>query len=188
MEVITQHHLGLVQVLGYLIGKRMEYRLNLANIRTISSLYQLSPKNMRKIWGSVQGERFWNMLKGNEVDEITTIIQQAPAQVVAASPVAAPVVAVPVEKNAAPSADDESNYITIKASMIGTFYRSSSPEKPPFVNVGDSINKGDAICIIEAMKLFNEIESDIDGKILKVLVEDSTPVEFDEPLFLIEPI
>ena len=79
------------------------------------------------------------------------------------------------------------NYITIKSPMIGTFYRSSNPETPPFVNVGDSIREGETICIIEAMKLFNEIESDVSGKIVKVLVENATPVEYDQPLFLIEP-
>jgi acetyl-CoA carboxylase biotin carboxyl carrier protein len=77
--------------------------------------------------------------------------------------------------------------VTIKSSMIGTFYRSSSPEKPSFVNVGDNIEEGDTICIIEAMKLFNEIESEISGKIIKVLVDDATPVEFDQPLFLVDP-
>ncbi|WP_375563374.1 acetyl-CoA carboxylase biotin carboxyl carrier protein [Bernardetia sp. OM2101] len=79
------------------------------------------------------------------------------------------------------------NYITVKSPMIGTFYRSSNPETPPFVNVGDSIKEGETICIIEAMKLFNEIESDVSGKIVKVLVENATPVEYDQPLFLIEP-
>jgi acetyl-CoA carboxylase biotin carboxyl carrier protein len=79
------------------------------------------------------------------------------------------------------------NYITVKSPMIGTFYRSSNPETPAFVNVGDSIKEGEAICIIEAMKLFNEIESDVSGKIVKVLVENATPVEYDQPLFLIEP-
>ena len=71
--------------------------------------------------------------------------------------------------------------------MIGTFYRSASPEKPSFVNVGDEIDDGDTICIIEAMKLFNEIESEVSGKIVKVLVDDATPVEFDQPLFLVDP-
>ncbi|MEE2953808.1 MAG: acetyl-CoA carboxylase biotin carboxyl carrier protein [Bacteroidota bacterium] len=83
--------------------------------------------------------------------------------------------------------DPKSNYMTIKSSMIGTFYRSASPEKPPFINVGDDIKPGDTICIIEAMKLFNEIESDVSGKIIKVLVDDATPIEFDQPLFLIDP-
>ena len=71
--------------------------------------------------------------------------------------------------------------------MIGTFYRSSSPESAPFINVGDSIKSGDTICIIEAMKLFNEIESEVSGKIIKVLVDDTSPVEFDQPLFLVDP-
>lgn len=82
---------------------------------------------------------------------------------------------------------ENSNLITIKSPMIGTFYRSSSPDKPPFVSVGDEIEKGSVICIIEAMKLFNEIEAEISGKIVKVLVDDSSPVEFDQPLFLVEP-
>jgi acetyl-CoA carboxylase biotin carboxyl carrier protein len=118
--------------------------------------------------------------KRGEVDEITTIIQQAPAQVVAA-----PVV--PAASTPAPAADENANYITIKASMIGTFYRSSSPETPTFVNVGDTIKEGDTLCIIEAMKLFNEIESEVSGKIVKVLVDDSSPIEFDQPLFLVDP-
>ena len=84
-------------------------------------------------------------------------------------------------------AEDTSKLLTIKSPMIGTFYRSPSPDKPVFVNVGDEIQPGKPICIIEAMKLFNEIESDIKGKIVKVLVDDSTPVEYDQPLFLVEP-
>ena len=126
--------------------------------------------------------------KRGEVDEITTIIQQAPAQVVAA-PVAVPAASTPVAVPAAstPAADENENYITIKASMIGTFYRSSSPEPPSFVNVGDVIKEGDTLCIIEAMKLFNEIEAEVSGKIVKVLVDDTTPIEFDQPLFLVDP-
>ncbi len=89
--------------------------------------------------------------------------------------------------NSKKESDDDSNYITINASMIGTFYRSPSPDTPPFVNVGDTIKKGDTLCIIEAMKLFNEIESEVSGKIMKVLVDDITPIEFDQPLFLVDP-
>ena len=81
----------------------------------------------------------------------------------------------------------DSQYVTIKASMIGTFYRSSGPDKDAFVNIGNEIKEGDVICIIEAMKLFNEIESEISGKVIKVLVDDNTPVEFDQPLFLVDP-
>ena len=87
----------------------------------------------------------------------------------------------------AETAADSGNYEEVKSPMIGTFYRSASPEKPPFVGVGDEVKKGDVICIIEAMKLFNEIEAEISGKIVKVMVDDSTPVEYDQPLFLIEP-
>lgn len=82
---------------------------------------------------------------------------------------------------------DNENYITIKAPIIGTFYRRSSPDKEPFINVGDKIEEGQALCIIEAMKLFNEIESEFSGTIVKVLVEDMSPVEYDQPLFLIDP-
>lgn len=105
----------------------------------------------------------------------------APALPAAASAPAAP--AAP----ATPAADDSSKYITIKAPMIGTLYRSASPEAPLFVNVGDEVKKGQVICIIEAMKLFNEIESEVSGRIVKVLAENATPVEYDQPLFLVDP-
>ena len=82
---------------------------------------------------------------------------------------------------------EDENLITVKAQMIGTFYRSPSPEKPPFVEVGSIIKPGDKLCIIEAMKLFNEIESEVSGKIVKVLTDDVSPVEFDQPLFLVDP-
>ena len=92
----------------------------------------------------------------------------------------------PTQQEAA-SITEDNKYITIKSPMIGTFYRSAGPGKPQFVNIGDSIESGKVICIIEAMKLFNEIEADISGKIIKVLVEDGKPVEYDQPLFLVEP-
>jgi|TARA_B110000438_G_scaffold92534_1_gene92038 acetyl-CoA carboxylase biotin carboxyl carrier protein len=82
---------------------------------------------------------------------------------------------------------ENSNHITIKSPMIGTFYRSSTPESEPFINVGDSITSGQTICIIEAMKLFNEIESELSGKVIEVLIDDTSPVEFDQPLFIIDP-
>lgn len=125
--------------------------------------------------------------RGSADEDEATTSKREPAQVmvapsVSATPVAAIEVSTPV-----PAADENSNYITIKASMIGTFYRSTSPESPPFVSVGDTIKKGDTLCVIEAMKLFNEIESEISGKIVKVLVDDSTPIEFDQALFLVDP-
>ena len=82
---------------------------------------------------------------------------------------------------------DESNYITVKSPMIGTFYRTPGPGNPPFVNVGDEVKKGQPLCVIEAMKLFNEIESEVSGKIVKILIDDASPVEYDAPLFLIDP-
>jgi acetyl-CoA carboxylase biotin carboxyl carrier protein len=120
------------------------------------------------------------------------IIVQATAPAlapVAAAPVAAAPVAAPAAAPAAPApaASDDSKYITVKSPMIGTFYRSSGPDKEPFVSVGQSINKGETVCIIEAMKLFNEIEAEVSGKIVKVLVDDASPVEYDQPLFLVDP-
>lgn len=103
------------------------------------------------------------------------------------APVAAPVLT-PVPTEEAPKAKEEdSNHITIKSPMVGTFYSRPTPEKPMFVNVGDQVEIGKVICILEAMKLFNEIESEVSGKIIKVLVEDGTPVEYDQPLFVVDP-
>jgi len=117
-----------------------------------------------------------------------TVVQQA-----------APVVQTPViaesekpttmspENQQKSASEAESKYVTIKSPIIGTFYRKPSPDKPAFVEIGDSISEGSVLCVIEAMKLFNEIESEVSGKIVKALVEDSMPVEFDQPLFLIDP-
>ncbi len=121
---------------------------------------------------------------------IPTHMPQAMHQPIAAAPVAAaPAPAPAAEAKAAPAEkeDDTANYIEVKSPMIGTFYRKPSPDKKEFVNVGDSISVGDTVCVIEAMKLFNEIESEVSGKIVKVLVDDTTPVEYDQPLFLIAP-
>lgn len=111
----------------------------------------------------------------------------APAAATAAAP--APAAATPAAAAPAAAANDDNNprYKQIKSPMVGTFYRSSGPDKPPFIKVGDSIDVGNKVCIIEAMKLFNEIESEIKGKVVKVLVEDASPVEYDQPLFLIDP-
>ena len=118
----------------------------------------------------------------------TTYIQQMPALApqVASAPVAAPqVTSAPAE--ASLETAEDTNYITVKSPIIGTFYRKSSPDQPAFVEVGDTIKEGDVLCIIDAMKLFNEIESEVSGKIVKFLVDDATPVEFDQPLFLVDP-
>ena len=120
---------------------------------------------------------------------VTYAAAPAPAALVAQAPVAQPQATAPTASAApvaAPKADT-SNYVTIKSPMIGTFYRSANPESPMFVEVGDSVIEGKVVCIIEAMKLFNEIESEVSGRIVKILVENATPVEYDQPLFLVEP-
>lgn len=114
-------------------------------------------------------------------------IAAAPAPVAAAPAPVASSPAAPSAAPAAPKAEDTSKYITIKSPMIGTFYRTPSPDKPVFVNVGDEIKTGSVVCLIEAMKLFNEIESEVSGKIVKILVDNASPVEYDQPLFLVEP-
>ncbi|MBP7396610.1 MULTISPECIES: acetyl-CoA carboxylase biotin carboxyl carrier protein [Flavobacterium] len=123
-------------------------------------------------------------LEGNVTE--TTYVQQLPTQAAiqpAVIPQIAPVVATP---EAAPK-EDNSKFITIKSPIIGTFYRKPAPDKPVFAEVGSTIAKGDVLCVIEAMKLFNEIESEVSGKIVKILVDDMSPVEFDQPLFLVDP-
>nr|WP_321233878.1 acetyl-CoA carboxylase biotin carboxyl carrier protein [uncultured Psychroserpens sp.] len=119
----------------------------------------------------------------------TTYVQQIPVSqpVAQAIPTAAPAPAAAAPAAEAPAASDDAKYITIKSPIIGTFYRKPSPDKPVFVEVGSSIGEGDVLCVIEAMKLFNEIESEVSGKIVKILVDDSSPVEFDQPLFLVDP-
>lgn len=127
---------------------------------------------------------------GSEAGDVTYVSQAAPMQMAPnqqapmqqAAPAAAPV----ATAETAPVSNDD-KYITVKSPIIGTFYRKASPDKPSFVEVGDSIKEGDTLCIIEAMKLFNEIESEVSGTIVKVLIDDSSPVEFDQPLFLVDP-
>jgi len=118
---------------------------------------------------------------------IINVPAAAPAYPAALAPAAAPA-AVPAPAAApAPAAEDDSKYVEVRSPMIGTFYRSPSPDKGPYVKVGDTISKGDTVCIVEAMKLFNEIESEVSGRIVKMLVEDAQPIEYDQPLFLVDP-
>jgi acetyl-CoA carboxylase biotin carboxyl carrier protein len=132
---------------------------------------------------SIEQKEFKITIKQKE-EHITQVVSAAPTQ-------AAPVYAAPAPAlQSAPSTVAEkpaSNTITIKSPMIGTFYRKSSPDKPNLTDIGSDITPGSVVCIIEAMKLFNEIESEVKGKIIKVLVEDASPVEYDQPLFLVEP-
>ncbi|MDT0643580.1 acetyl-CoA carboxylase biotin carboxyl carrier protein [Zunongwangia sp. F363] len=129
-------------------------------------------------------------------DEKETIVQQVPVQqqmptpqpqAPAPAPAPAPEQSSGAAGKDASAAEENSRHITVKSPIIGTFYRKPSPDKPSFVEVGDSIKEGDVLCVIEAMKLFNEIESEVSGKIVKVLVDDSSPVEFDQPLFVVDP-
>ena len=129
------------------------------------------------------------LIRKNPAQVVTATVAAPVAQQVIAAAPAAPVAqvsapAAPAAPAVAPAAD---NLITIKSPMVGTFYRSANPESPSFVNVGDDVKPGKVVCIIEAMKLFNEIESEISGKIVKVLVDNASPVEYDQPLFLVEP-
>ncbi len=121
---------------------------------------------------------------GNEA-----LVQQVPMAMQIPQQVVAPqeAVATPTTPVATPEPVEDDKYITIKSPIIGTFYRKPSPDKPAFANVGDTVSVGDTVCVIEAMKLFNEIESEVSGKIVKILVEDASPVEFDQPLFLVDP-
>ena len=154
------------------------------NLEEIKDLIKLVSKSgLGKV--EIEREGFRISIKGSQTEPI--MYQAAP--MVAAPVAAAPA---PVATSAAPvstdsSSNDDSKYITVKSPMIGTFYRTPGPDKDAFVNVGDNIQKGDKVCIIEAMKTFNEIESEISGKIVKVLVDNASPVDYDQPLFLVDP-
>lgn len=162
------------------------------NIKEIQDLIKFVAKSgVNEV--EIEQKDFKITIRTEHKSEERQIIVQAAAPAAQLAPVAAtPVAAAPAVTAApaaapAPAASDDSKYVTVKSPMIGTFYRSSGPDKDPFVSVGDMIGKGDTVCIIEAMKLFNEIESEVSGKIVKVLVDDASPVEYDQPLFLVDP-
>jgi acetyl-CoA carboxylase biotin carboxyl carrier protein len=138
---------------------------------------------------AIEQKDFKITIRTNQTPTIinTTVAAPTPAAPAVLPAAAAAPPAVIENKPAAPVVDN-SNYITIKSPMIGTFYRSATPDKPSFVNVGDEVTVGKVICIIEAMKLFNEIESEVSGRIVKVLVDNASPVEYDQPLYLVEPM
>lgn len=140
---------------------------------------------------SIEEKEFKITIKTNQQPTYVTAALPPVAAPAAPAPAAPAAPSVPVvsaaDAKAAATAQELANYITIKSPMIGTFYRSAGPDKPTFANVGDEIKAGQVVCIIEAMKLFNEIESEVSGRIVKVLVDNSSPVEYDQPLFLVEP-
>lgn len=124
------------------------------------------------------------MIQEHQPTQVISMPQQTMAPVM---PVAAAAPVAPSAVDSAEASDEDSKYVTVKSPMIGTFYRRPSPDKELFVNVGDEISEGTVVCIIEAMKLFNEIESEVSGKIVKILVDDQSPVEYDQPLYLVDP-
>jgi len=155
------------------------------NLEEIKDLIKLVSKSgLGKV--EIEREGFRISIKGSQSEQV--LVQAAPVMAAPAPIAAAPVAAPSNTGDAAPVAtSDDSKYITVKSPMIGTFYRTPGPDKDAFVNVGDSIQPGMKLCIIEAMKTFNEIESEVSGKIVKVLVDNASPVDYDQPLFLVDP-
>jgi len=182
--------LGAQFILNGLIipNKKLTKYLNTMDIKEIQNLIKFVAKSGASEVKLEMDDIKITIKTGSDND--TTFVQQLPMQgapmVQQQMPLqaAAPAAETPVESAAAV---EDSKYITIKSPIIGTFYRKAAPDKPVFVEVGTEIKEGDVLCVIEAMKLFNEIESEISGKIVKVLVDDSSPVEFDQPLFLVDP-
>lgn len=161
----------------------MEYKQIQELIKTINK------SNISEL--SIEEGEFKITIKQDFSSNTQYVVAAPPAPVQMAAPAAAPAAtpaAAPAKAAAAPEAEKATNQIVIKSPMIGTFYRSPSPDKPVFVNVGDEIKKGHVLCIIEAMKLFNEIESEMNCRVVKVMADDNTPVEYDQPLFIVEPM
>lgn len=136
----------------------------------------------------IERDDFKITIKTKSVSQKHIIVDdfQTPTTIPSNQPITQAIQEVNSQETPEPNLEND-NQVTIKSPIIGTFYRKSSPDKPPLVEVGQSIEKGDILCVIEAMKLFNEIESDFSGKIVKILVDDQSPVEFDQPLFIIDP-
>ena len=155
------------------------------NLEEIKDLIKLVSKSgLGKV--EIEREGFRISIKGSQSEQV--LVQAAPVMAAPAPVAAAPVAMASSAGDAAPvAASDDSKYITVKSPMIGTFYGTPGPDKDAFVNVGDSIQPGMKLCIIEAMKTFNEIESEVSGKIVKVLVDNASPVDYDQPLFLVDP-
>ncbi|WKV10671.1 acetyl-CoA carboxylase biotin carboxyl carrier protein [Marivirga harenae] len=136
---------------------------------------------------NIETEEFKIKVKKNTEAKVVQAAAPAPQPTAAPAPAPSAAPAAPSSSGESAPASDDDKYVTIKSPMIGTFYRTPNPDNPAFVNVGDSVKAGDTVCIVEAMKLFNEIESDVSGKIVKILVDNATPVEYDQPLFLVDP-
>jgi acetyl-CoA carboxylase biotin carboxyl carrier protein len=166
--------------------KQIQELVRLVNKSNISELSIEQDKFKITIKRDHRSEDIQHGLSSESYRPAVPVVQQMVPVVPAGVP-PAPAETSASEQPAAEGKRPKDNQITIKSPMIGTFYRSPGPDKPSFVNVGDEVNPGKVVCIIEAMKLFNEIESEVSGRIVKVLVEDASPVEYDQPLFLVEP-
>jgi len=175
-----------IQELVKLINKS-----NLTEFKLKQGDFELSIRT--KKWGKMRAKDIQALQQSQQqiLPVATTAMAMQPSQPAAAAPAPAPA---PVAKEESTSADNggsseaSKNTLVIKSPIVGTFYRSSSPDKDAYVGIGSVVEKGDIVCIVEAMKLFNEIESEVSGKIVKILVENQTPVQYDQPLFEVEPI
>jgi acetyl-CoA carboxylase biotin carboxyl carrier protein len=175
--------------------KQSEYHDNqlayYMDFNQIQELIRMLSKHKISEFSLEEGEFKLAIRTQTNVVESAAPVVIAAAQPIAAAPIvtAMPVAAAPKSEETVvtPSTAEDSKLLVIKSPMVGTFYRSGGPDKPPFVKIGDIVDIGSKVCIIEAMKLFNEIDSEVKGKIVKVLVEDASPVEYDQPLFMVEP-
>ena len=173
---------------------RVNQPANIMDFNQIQELIRMVSKHKLSEFSLKQGDfKLTIRNQGAAVEGgVAPIVVTSPQPVMAVPPSVVPAAAAPApqpktEAAPAPAATNDANLLTIKSPMVGTFYRSGGPDKPPFVKIGDTVDAGTKVCIIEAMKLFNEIESEVKGKIAKILVEDASPVEYDQPLFLVEP-
>ncbi len=166
------------------------------DMKEIQELIKMMSKNNITEFKYSNGEtKFTIRTKDFSDGQVTQYVQSAPQMMAMPAPVALPQLTAPAElaapqpklEAAAPAAESTAGLIEVKSPMVGTFYRTAGPSKPAYVNVGDSITAGKVVCIVEAMKLFNEIESEVSGKIVKVCIDDASPVEYDQVLFLVDP-
>ena len=172
-----------IQELVKLINKS-----NLTEFKLKQGDFELSIRT--KKWGKMRARDLQALQAQQQILPVTTTMAM-PASQPAAAPASVPVAVASSESSSADnggSAEASSNTLIIKSPIVGTFYRSSSPDKDAYVGIGSIVEKGDIVCIVEAMKLFNEIESEVSGKIVKILVENQTPVQYDQPLYEVEPI
>ncbi len=179
------------------MDNRVNQPANIMDFNQIQELIRMVSKHKLSEFSLKQGDFKLTIRNQGAAMEsgVTPIVVTSPQPVIAVPSTPAPLAAAPTpapqakaEAAAALAASEDANLVAIKSPMVGTFYRSGGPDKPPFVKIGDMVDVGSKVCIIEAMKLFNEIDSEVKGKIVKILVEDASPVEYDQPLFMVEAL